>query len=265
MQNLNICIIQSDITWNEPAENLAHYNKLIADCPPETDILVLPEMFTTGFNMQPTTVFETMDSDALSWMQKTAAQRQSAVCGSLLLKQNDKFYNRLFWVNPDGTYDTYDKKHLFSFVGEQKVYTAGQTHKIINFKGLKILLIICYDLRFPVWCRNKYAAGGYAYDCIICVANWPEVRSHVWKTLLQARALENQAYVVGVNRTGKDNNGVNHSGDSMILSPKGDVLAGFGPNEQGLKSALIDVNELKRFRAHFFAAADWDDFEIKNT
>lgn len=263
MQDLKVTLLQSDIIWNDIAANLALFKDRIDKIEKDTDIIVLPEMFTTGFNMNPKEVYETVDSETVVAMQKIAKQRQCVLTGSLLLKENDKFYNRLFWFYPEGHYETYDKKHLFSFVDEDKVFTAGTERKVVNYKGVNFLLITCYDLRFPVWCKNLYADGVYNYDAIICVANWPEVRGHVWRLLLQARAVENQAYVVGVNRVGEDINGVNHSGDSMVVCPKGEIVAAATPGKTEHVKTLLDMNELQRFRKRFFAAADWDNFIIK--
>ncbi len=262
MQNIKTAIVQSNIYWNDIQKNLTHFSEQIGKISSDTDLIVLPEMFTTGFNMKPKDIFEEGSSATLEWMKKTAQIRQCIIAGSLLFKENEQFFNRLFWVGPHSNYDTYDKKHLFSFVGEDKIFTPGKKHTIVSYKGMRFLLIICYDLRFPVWCKNKFKDGSYDYDAIVCVANWPEVRGHVWRLLLQARAVENQAYVIGVNRVGKDINGINHSGDSMIICPKGEIIAAVPPNETAFREALLEMQELKRFREKFFAAADWDDFKI---
>ncbi|MDD3876858.1 MAG: amidohydrolase [Bacteroidales bacterium] len=265
MQNLKINIIQSDIYWNNPSKNLKKFGNLIDKAEAETNIIVLPEMFTTGFNLQPQGDYSSLASSSLEWMQEKAAKKQAVLCGSILVEENEHFYNRLFWVEPSGQYETYDKKHLFSYAGEHKVFTAGNFRKIVHYEGFNFLLIICYDLRFPVWCRNRFSNGTYAYDAIVCVANWPEVRSQAWKTLLQARAIENQAYVIGVNRVGKDINNMIHSGDSMVIDPKGEILTQFSSHEEGQKYSSINKEHLLNFRSHFMAAADWDNFEIKNT
>jgi len=262
MQNLNVSIVQSDINWNDIEKNINHFSSLMKEINNEVDLIVLPEMFTTGFNMTPENIFETMNSPTIEWMREMASQKEAVVTGSLLMKDKGKFFNRLFWVYPDGHYETYDKRHLFSFVNEHKVFSQGNIRKVVSYKGIKFLLIICYDLRFPVWCKNRYKDGSYEYDAIVCVANWPQVRGHVWRLLLKARAVENQAYVIGVNRVGNDINGIHHSGDSMVICPKGEILAAAKPSQTETKQSILDMEELNRFRNRFFAAADWDDFTI---
>jgi len=264
MQDLKVTIIQSDIYWGDIPKNIENFEIQIRAIKEKTDLIVLPEMFSTGFNMKPQSSFETMEGDTVTWMSTMAHELDCVICGSLLIKENDCFFNRLIWMRPDGNISFYDKKHLFRFSGENNVYSEGKERVIVTLKGFKILLQICYDLRFPVWSRNRYNNGTYNYDCIIYVANWPESRRYAWCTLLAARAIENQAYVIGVNRIGKDFNGTDHSGYSFILSPKGEIIKETEPYKNDVCSASLDKVGLDEFRKNFLAGADWDKFEIIN-
>ena len=197
---INVTLIQSDIIWEDKVSNLKNYQNKISQIE-STDLIVLPEMFTTGFSMNPKDISETMSGETIQWMKSNASKMNSAICGSIIIEEDDKYFNRFIWVNPDGSICQYDKKHLFSFAGEDKNYTAGNEKIIIEYKGWKICPLVCYDLRFPVWSRNSED-----YDLLIYVANWPTKRKLAWKSLLVARAIENQCYVIGVNRVGKDEN-----------------------------------------------------------
>lgn len=264
MQDINVILIQSDLKWADPKKNIENFNKQINAISDKTDIVLLPEMFSTGFNMKPQSCFETMEGHTLEWMKTKALQLDCVICGSLLIKENDNFVNRLIWMRPDGTFTYYDKKHLFSLAGENKVFISGKERVIVSLYGVRFLLQICYDLRFPVWSRNKYLNGYYDYDGIIYVANWPESRRMVWKTLLMARAIENQAFVIGVNRIGKDINGTNHAGDSAVISPKGLVICEAQAAEACMISAKLNFDELSDYRKTFLNAPDWDNFELIN-
>src|SRR5690606_35891756 len=192
---LQIALIQTHLVWENPTQNRELLSEKLKTLSEPVDIIVLPEMFTTGFSMHAAKLAETMQGDTVQWMQSIAKQQQVAITGSLIIKEDNQFYNRLLFVHPDGNIETYDKRHTFTLAGEDKVYASGTEKKIIHYKGWKLCPLVCYDLRFPVWARNVEA-----YDVLIYVANWPHVRVHAWDTLLKARAIENMAYCVGVNR-----------------------------------------------------------------
>ncbi len=219
-----VSAIQSRLFWEDKAANLGMFmNKINAIS--GSHIIVLPEMFSTGFSMKPGELAETMDGPTIQWMKNTAAEKRVILTGSLIIEESGKYYNRMIWMLPDGTMGHYDKRHLFAYAGEDKQYEPGKRRCIASVNGWKINLVICYDLRFPVWLRQSATEhGDPEYDVLIVVANWPAKRTQAWKTLLQARAIENQCYVVGVNRVGDDGHGIAHSGDSMIIGPMGEVL-----------------------------------------
>jgi len=226
MSDLKVTLIQSQLHWENIAENLRMFDEKINSIPERTEVIVLPEMFSTGFSMQSARLAETMDGSAVQWMKKKAAEKNVIITGSLIIKDGDRYVNRLIWMQPNGVYGTYDKRHLFGYAGEHEHYLPGDKRLIAQVKGWKINLSVCYDLRFPVWARNAIVAetGAPAYDVLINVANWPERRNTPWKTLLQARAIENQAYVIGLNRVGNDGNNIYHSGDSSIIDPMGEII-----------------------------------------
>jgi predicted amidohydrolase len=255
MENLKITIIQPNIIWENPADNLKKYSGMIKDLEP-TDVIVFPEMFTTGFSMQPIILKEKMDGVTVNWMKKVAADKNAAVTGSLIIEDGDKVFNRAVWVFPDGKVEKYDKHHLFTLVQEPLFYSAGNKKLILEYKGWRFCPLICYDLRFPVWARNTEN-----YDVLLYVANWPAARHHHWKSLLVARAVENQSYCIGVNRTGKDGNGLNYLGDSCLISPKG--IAEFMDEDECIKTFEISHSELHDYRKSFPFLADRDEFEIR--
>ena len=209
---LNIALIQTDIIWEKPKENRALLTEKIESLKPETDLIILPEMFTTGFTMN-TDLAENMHDETITWMQKIASENNCAITGSVIIKERDKFYNRLLFVFPNGNIKTYDKRHSFTLANEHKTYTSGNSKLIVEYKGWKICPLICYDLRFPVWSRNIED-----YDLLIYTANWPEQRIYAWDSLLKARAIENLSYTIGVNRIGKDGNNHNYIGHSIALN-----------------------------------------------
>ena len=217
---LNVSLIQTSLIWESPEANRIHFNKFIASIKAPTDIIVLPEMFTTGFTMNPARVAETMDGATVSWMQQKAKETNAALVGSLVIKEKDNFFNRLLFVHPSGKINSYDKRHTFTLAGEHKVYKAGTNRLVVDYLGWKICPLICYDLRFPVWSRNIDN-----YDVLLYVANWPTPRIHAWKTLLQARAIENMSYTIGVNRIGTDENNNTYNGCSMAVDVLGNILA----------------------------------------
>lgn len=264
MQNLKVTLVQSDLYWEEPRRNIEMFSEKLQGISGTTDLVVLPEMFTTGFSMNPQNIAEPMGGSGLQWMQQTAARHNCIICGSIAVEDNGKYFNRFFWVRPDGSFSHYDKKHLFTYAGEDKDYTAGTSKLIVELKGWKIMPLICYDLRFPVWSRNRFCESeGFDYDVLLYVANWPDARSHAWRILLMARAIENQAYVIGVNRTGADGNQFTYSGDSAIISPRGENISNLMPNQQGIETVVMPQCQLNSYRDSFRAWADWDKFKME--
>jgi omega-amidase len=243
MNELNISMIQTALFWENPAENLKMFDEKIHSITEPADIILLPEMFTTGFSMNPKGIAETWDGRALQYMKEWAKKKNAAICGSLMFEDEGKYYNRLIWMSSDGKFHHYDKRHLFGLGVEDKTYTPGDFQLLIEYRGWKIKPLVCYDLRFPVWCRNTEG-----YDLLLFVANWPERRILAWKSLLVARAIENQCYVAGVNRVGDDGNGIYHSGDSMVIDPKGEILehVNFGERIIHHKISLAHVQQVRK-------------------
>ena len=253
-KELQITIVQPTIIWEDIEGNRTMLEQMISEID-QTDVILLPEMFTTGFTMNVETFFETMDGTTLSWMKKLSRNKNAAIAGSIIIKEKDSYYNRLLWVNSDGSVFWYDKRHLFTMGGEHIAFSKGDKKLIVECKGWKICPLICYDLRFPVWSRNKEG-----YDLLIYLANWPSARHQVWKTLLEARAIENQAFVVGVNRTGTDGLGLNYLGGSGCVDAKG--KASFLDKEPRLKTLILNYSELSSFREKFPLLPDSDSFVI---
>lgn len=254
MQDLKITIIQPDIIWENPQANLDKYSQWINSIH-ETDLIILPEMFTTGFSMEPQKLKETMKGTSIEWMKKVAAEKNCSVVGSLIITENGQTFNRALWVFPDGTIQKYDKRHLYTMGQEHLHYSAGKDKTIIEFKGWKFCPQICYDLRFPAFARNLED-----YDVVFYMANWPAPRHHVWKNLLISRAIENQAYCFGVNRTGTDGKNLNYLGDSVCISAKG--TAEFVGKTETVRTFKISYSELHDFRLRFPLLDDRDSFEI---
>jgi omega-amidase len=257
MDNLKITIFQGYLFWENIDKNLQNIALRLSSIREKTDLIILPEMFNTGFSMNVELLAEPMNGKTMQWMQQIARKYDSVITGSLIITENDKFYNRLIWMLPDGTYKHYDKRHLFALGKEHHTYTAGTEKLIVELNGWKICPVICYDLRFPVWLRNKDAA----YDMLLVVANWPEKRALHWRTLIPARAVENQSYVIGVNRVGHDGNEVYHSGDSTCISPNGDVVY-YKRDEEDVYTFTINPTELIKLRRALPFLKDADDFEI---
>jgi omega-amidase len=228
MSTLTLTIIQTQLHWEQKAENLQMLEAKINSITEKTEVIILPEMFSTGFSMKPELLAETMDGETIHWMKRISAAKKVILTGSIIIKEGENYFNRLIWMLPNGEVGIYDKRHRFAFAGEHNHYTAGSKRLIASVKGWKINLMVCYDLRFPVWARQSHKTSGeqqgLEYDLMVYVANWPDKRSHMWRTLLQARAIENQSYCIGVNRVGDDGNGIYHSGDSMVVTPLGEVL-----------------------------------------
>lgn len=264
MNTLSITLVQPKLHWEDPIKNIKLLNKLLSPLKRgSTDLIVLPEMFSTGFSMKPALFAEEMNGFSMQWMQESSAALKTVICGSLIIKEKKKYYNRFIWMQPDGQYQYYDKRHLFRMGGEEKVYTAGKKKIIIPFKGWNICPFICYDLRFPIWSRNKNNSSGIPeYDLAIYVANWPAVRTFPWQQLLTARAIENQSFTIGVNRVGKDGNAMDHDGHSVLLDMTGKPLLQMKAKKQSIATITIDKKPLLEFRKKFPALKDADQFRI---
>lgn len=274
MAPLTITTLQTNLIWENKNANLQLLGEKINSLQEKTEIVVLPEMFSTGFSMQPQLFAETMEGETMQWMKEISSANKIILTGSLIIEENNHYYNRLIWMLPNGDYGYYDKRHLFGFAGEDKHYTAGNRRLIASVKGWKINLQICYDLRFPVWARNRIttvdnasaeessADTRPAFDVLLYVANWPERRSHAWKTLLCARAIENQCYVVGVNRVGVDGNDISHSGNSLVVDPLGEVLYHMA-DEEDIFTITLQKEWLNDVRRKFPFWKDADDFNLR--
>mgnify|MGYP001023969214 CR=1 FL=1 len=252
---MKVLLLQTDIKWEDPIHNRDCAQKMIDDAQ-EADLIVLPEMFTTGFCMSPAPIAEAANADTLAWMRAIAQEKNAAIAGSVATEENGNYYNRLYFVKPDGSYMTYDKHHLFTFAGEQKEYTAGEDRVVVEHNGFRILLQICYDLRFPVFARNS---GDY--DAIIYVANWPIPRIEVWNTLLKARAIENVCYVIGVNRVGKDPY-CDYNGGTALIDYLGKPVVAAEWDKEDAVSGTMNKENLINFREKFPALQDADQFRI---
>lgn len=262
MSDLIVTLIQTDLVWENKQANMQLLETKINSIQTKTQVVILPEMFTTGFSMQPEKFAETMDGDSVRWMREIAQNKKIILTGSLVIQDNDQYYNRLIWALPNGQLHYYDKRHLFGYAGEDQHYTAGKSRTIVSVNGWRILLQVCYDLRFPVWTRQEATQDNpYEYDAIIYVANWPEKRNIPWKTLLQARAIENMSFVIGVNRVGYDGNNFYHSGDSRIIHPLGTILYEKADAED-IFTYTLQKEELEKTRNRFPFAKDADHFKI---
>jgi len=249
-------LVQARIRWKDPAENRAHLQSLVGQSAEDFDLVVFPETFTTGFLGDSDLPEEDMDGPTVEWMQGIAADNDTAVAGSIVIVENGQRYNRLVFVTPAGMLEQYDKRHLFAFGGENKRYTAGETRVVIHYRGWRICLQTCYDLRFPAWCRNRDD-----YDLMLLVANWPARRLHHWLSLLEARAIENQAWVIGLNRVGKDGNGLQYPGRSVVFDPVGATAADLG-DQECTQLVTLDLDMLNEVRHDFPFQNDADSFEF---
>jgi omega-amidase len=263
MEDLHITLIQSDISWEDPVKNIEHFGTSIDALSSPTDIVVLPEMFNTGFSLNPQKCAETNDGPAITFMREKSAAGNRMVIGSIMINEEDSYFNRLICMRPDGTYDQYDKRHLFRLSEEYKLMKRGRSTTIVNWKGWNILPLVCFDLRFPVWSRNTWENGNFAYDVLIYVANWPKSRSYIWKSLLVARAIENQCFVIGVNRIGMDGYGTAHSGNSMIINPDGTVLCSAEEEKPAILQSFLSMQRLVKLRESYPFALEWDHFTIQ--
>lgn len=263
---LTITTIQANLAWENKQANLEMFSRKIEGIAEPTEVVLLPEMFSTGFSMNPGYLAETMDGDTVQWMKHIAQSKKIVLAGSLIIEEDDKFYNRLICMLPNGQYGWYDKRHLFGFAGEDEYYEPGNKRLIASVKGWKINMQVCYDLRFPVWARQQTTnaqSGALApeYDILVYVANWPERRNHAWKTLLAARAIENQCFTIGVNRVGEDGNGIYHSGDTTIFSPLGETIYSIAHAED-VFTITLNKNDLSEVREKFPFWKDADEFKI---
>ncbi|HQF47824.1 MAG TPA: amidohydrolase [Flavobacterium alvei] len=254
---MKIALIQSSLIWENPQANRNHFEEKINALTEKVDLIVLPEMFSTGFTMNPKAVFETMQGETILWMQSLAKAKNCAITGSLVIKENDNFYNRLLFVFPSGEIQTYDKRHLFTLAGEDKVYTAGEEKLIVDYLGWKICPLVCYDLRFPVFARNVEE-----YDVLLYVANWPKVRIQAWDILLKARSVENMCYTIGVNRVGLDNNNFEHDGHSQVVDFMGNYVLEPQENE-GVFVIELNKEKLLEARNRLGFLNDKDFFDLK--
>ena len=264
--SLNISLIQTQLAWEDKAANLSLLEKKIAGIEQPTEVVLLPEMFSTGFSMNPVALAEPMEGPTFHWMKEISLRQRIVLVGSIIVEEKGFYYNRLICMLPNGQCGYYDKRHLFAFAGEDKHYTAGNRRLIASVKGWRINMQVCYDLRFPVWARQQNFVNADEelepeYDLLVYVANWPERRRHAWQTLLAARAIENQCFVLGVNRVGSDGNGIYHSGDSMVVDPLGEVYYHMA-DEEDVFTATIYKDQLKGVREKFPFWRDADDFRI---
>jgi predicted amidohydrolase len=262
MSSLTLTLIQTALYWEDKEANLQMLEQKIKAIKEPTQVVILPEMFSTGFSMKPEKFAERLDGPTMQWMKKTAAEKKVILAGSIIMEEGGSYYNRFVWMLPNGQYGCYDKRHLFAFAEEDKHYKAGSKRIIASVNGWKIMLAVCYDLRFPVWARQQFAEdGSFEYDLAIYVANWPERRSTAWKTLLQARAIENQCYMIGVNRVGNDGNDIYHSGDSSVIDPLGELLYQ-KKDAEDVFTIILNKKDLESVREKFQFWRDADNFQI---
>lgn len=256
-ENLSVSCIQTNLEWENVDQNLNQLSSKLELLPSTSDLVILPEMFTTGFSMNPEKWAEKMNGKSVRWMKEQSARIKKIIVGSLIIQEHNEFFNRLMVMFPNGECYTYDKRHLFRMGKEHEHYSRGEKKLIFKHKDWRICPLVCYDLRFPVWSRNKND-----YDLLIYIANWPNSRREVWKSLLMARAIENQAYVIGVNRVGNDGEGLNYAGDTLVISPKGQILGSANEYQNEIIHVEISLDELNEFRKKFPIMLDADDFKI---
>lgn len=261
---MKLNIVQTNIIWENPSKNRDAIEAMLSLQHQKAELTILPEMFTTGFTMQPEKQAEEFKTTTYNWLKTMSEKHQSTFVGSIASKENENFFNRLHWIEPGGKEYFYDKRHLFRMAREDKHYQAGTESNVVELNNWKIKPLICYDLRFPVWCRNHYnkASNDWSYDVLLFVANWPEVRNYPWQQLLIARAIENQCYVVGVNRVGNDGNGIAHCGNSLVINPRGEIISEIPLHQEGVYNVEIDKSYLEEFRKMFPVGLDADEFEL---
>ena len=267
---MRLTIIQSALTWESPSANREMFARKFAGLRGQTDLVVLPEMFTTGFSMNPKALAEPMEGQTTAWLRKQAEIMNAAISGSFICVENGRYFNRLVFARPDGALEYYDKRHLFTLAGEHEHYAAGNKQLVVDWLGWRIKPLICYDLRFPVWSRNSTPRGkdgqggkplGATYDLLLYVANWPARRSHHWRSLLTARAIENQSFVAGVNIVGKDGNDFEYSGDSTVIDFSGQPIVGISGKE-GVFTAELSLDDMEQYRRQLPFLADGDTFQL---
>jgi omega-amidase len=257
---LNVSLVQANLTWHDAVENRRTFERLMHPLAGQTDVIVLPEMFSTGFTMEPEKVAEPVEGPTTQWLRERAKSLNAVVTGSVVTSDQGRYWNRLIWMRPDGTFESYDKRHLFRMAGEHQHYAAGRQRLIVDLQGWKIRPLVCYDLRFPAWSRNRVGTSG-EYDVLLYVANWPERRRYAWQTLLRARAIENLSFCIGVNRVGRDGKEIDYSGDSTVLDFMGRELV---PDMKGesVSTVTLDREAFDAFRQRFPAHMDADEFEL---
>jgi omega-amidase len=261
MSALTFTLIQTNLAWENKPANLAMLEEKIQAIQQRTEIIVLPEMFSTGFSMKCKELAETMEGETVAWMKKVAREKKVIVTGSAIIEEAGNYYNRVIWMLPNGNMGCYNKRHLFAYANEDEHFTAGTKRFIARVKGWKVNMLVCYDLRFPVWARQQTNGDEAEYDVLIYVANWPERRNHAWKTLLQARAIENQCYVIGVNRVGNDGNDIYYSGHSMVINALGEVLYQ-KTHDEDVFTITLQKEHLNELRSKFPFLRDADKFNI---
>lgn len=254
---LKVALVQSDLVWENPEQNRANFHTKIKSISDSLDLIILPEMFTSGFTMNAQNVAETMSGETISWMKVLSKEKDAAITGSLIIKENNTYYNRLIFIHPNGKLNHYDKRHTFTLAGEHKVYAAGKNNLIIDYKGWKIKPLVCYDLRFPVWSRNVEN-----YDLLFYVANWPKIRVNAWDALLQARAIENMSYCIGVNRVGLDANNHEYSGHSAAYDVLGKRIDSIPYDNEAVEIVTLDKTHIETYRNKLGFLKDKDDFNL---
>ncbi len=257
-KTLKTTLIQADLIWEDPQGNIENFDRKINRIGEKTDLIILPEMFTTGFTMNPAPMAEKMDGKTVQWMQQKAVLTNALIMGTLIIEEDQQYFNRLIAAFPGGEVKYYDKRHLFTYAKEDEVFTSGKTRLIFKYKGFRIMPLICYDLRFPVWARNTLN-----YDILIYMANWPVPRIKAWDLLLKARAIENMSYVIGVNRVGTDKNQIQYSGHSAVIDAFGKDILTFKAYTEATKSIDLDLDHIKNTRKRFGFLNDKDKFEFK--
>ena len=257
MKNLKIALFQQNIVWHNPTENLNKISSQLEKIKEDVDLIVLPEMFTTGFTMNPETIAETMQGNTVEWMKVAAKKNNCAITGSLVIVENQKYFNRLLFVHPSGEVNQYNKRHLFTLAGEDTIYSAGNKKLIVTYKGWKISPLICYDLRFPVWSRNTEN-----YEILLYVANWPKPRILAWNILLKARAIENMCYTIGVNRVGLDENNYEYTGNSIVFNCLGEALTNIKEGEEVIELLTLSKSHISKNREQFNFLNDKDEFML---
>ena len=262
--NLHVTSIQADLRWEDSQGNREHFDQLLKEVPLETELVLLPETFNTAFPVDPVQFAEKPEGPTMNWMRAKAQELNAVISGTLLLNIDGHYHNSLVWMRPDGSYELYHKRHTFTLGGENLPVERGSESLVVELNGWRIKPMVCYDIRFPVWSKNHYQDGQYEYDLGIYLANFPASRMNVWNTLLQARAIENQAYFIGVNRVGDDHEGVHYSGCSQVINVKGEVISMAKTDMESVVPIVLDYEKLQSFREKFPVGKDWDSFTINH-